>query len=393
MKREFFLPSFLGFAILVMAQSSYTPLVEAQAQPQQLVCPLSDSQQERAQQAFQEIYDMITSDPPRCINCHGKVQPFANNTTHEGGRINVFFKKGKLLPFFNSKGEPIIDADKTFVLGCILCHDLPFIPPPPSSFWVGRTPLQLCKQFKKRFNNDASRFLDHVRNDEFTLIGFAGTRGLNEVGQAQARNQPYKPEPPSFTQSDLLLWTNIWIDAQGGEFKGDVSCGCEPHHYAITMLKTGMLDNTAGTFHLHADVSGKQDLPLTFRDDGSFTSQATLLTSITETGGDESIPMVCSGEGTLPEQIKATGSVDGVTMHLKISWTSGGSTYSVTCSTPQDTITLKPTFPDINSADVKSPLTDGFDMDAIVGETQTFTIPMPGGIAQLTYTVTIKQID
>jgi hypothetical protein len=76
-------------------------------------------------------------------------------------------------------------------------------------------------------------------------------------------------------------------------------------------------------------------------------------------------------------------------MHLKFSWISSG-TVSGTCTAKGVTIPFSKNMP-WKSADVKSALTDGFDMPAVVGETRD--VPSTAGQFTLTHTITIKQID
>jgi len=58
-----------------------------------------------------------------------------------------------------------------------------------------------------------------------------------------------------------------WIDAQGGEFKGDKACGCEPEHFAIQFSSTTAID--IKELH-HESMMGPVKIPIDFKDDGSF---------------------------------------------------------------------------------------------------------------------------
>ena len=172
-----------------------------------------------------------------------------------------------------------------------------------------------------------------------------------------------------------------WVEAQGGKFQGGTECGCKKHGYAIRVTDSGVHDRVfASGSHSHAEISGQGDIPLTFKDDGSFVGEATLSQSFAES---LTRPIeVCSGKGSFSKQIKVTGKIDepegggDSTMHVKFSWTHSGAV-SGTCTGKGVTIPFSKNRPGINSADVKSPLTDGFDMPGKVDE--TVDIPYTGG--------------
>ena len=249
------------YAPPTLAAKQLNPVMQTKADNQ--ICPLSDSQQERAQQAFAEMDRMLKSSPPRCINCHGGIQPFREGTKHPGGRLSwIHDKKGRRDLLATRQGQ------------CVLCHNPPWQAPAGDDFWVDKNAIQLCRHFRQQFDI-ALKFFHHVEADPLADIAFAGTRGLNDNGQLFAEMQPYTPEKPNFVRADLRSVSGAWVDAMGGEFKGGESCGCEPHHYLLKLSTditfTYVKQDLRGEGQGHADLS----IPLTFKDDGSFSGQAT----------------------------------------------------------------------------------------------------------------------
>ena len=233
----------------------------------ELMCSLSESQQKMSADAFAEM--MPTFQHPRCANCHGGVRPFAANTTHAGGKFDLVL---------DAHGDALIE--KTFG-GCQNCHGgLPGweVPTIDLSF-VGKDALTLCKQMKGEFSS-AENFMDHLTRDRgktpFIAAAFAGMRGLNQEGsdfyEALNDKKPV-PEPPPASHAALISQGQSWVDAMGGEFKGGESCGCEPQQYAIRLdeVFTGNFIYDGGS--IIWDGSAHVQIPITFKDDGSFTGE------------------------------------------------------------------------------------------------------------------------
>ena len=110
------------------------------------VCSLSDEQELAAPKAFAAM--MPTFQTPRCINCHGEVNPFTGEN-HGGGRI-----EGKLVKEWVEHVDDGLSPPHawcTLQLGYSIAVSVTFIPPPtegadgvfqpaPSSS-LGRTPF------------------------------------------------------------------------------------------------------------------------------------------------------------------------------------------------------------------------------------------------------------
>ena len=100
------LVSILLPARVVLAQLN--PL-EKQTTSQKAVCPLSEEQVQKSIDAFAKIVPTLTQEP-RCLNCHGGVDPFANPTNHAGGTVK------------QEPPQPDPDNPGKFLNACAECH-------------------------------------------------------------------------------------------------------------------------------------------------------------------------------------------------------------------------------------------------------------------------------
>src|SRR5262249_49768471 len=76
----------------------------------------------------------------------------------------------------------------------------------------------------------AKDFIGHLKDDNgkdnFVVTSFNGNRGL-EASWFEG-DSPLAIEKPSISHADLIKMGQDWINAMGGEFKGDAACGCVP---------------------------------------------------------------------------------------------------------------------------------------------------------------------
>ncbi len=368
----------LGFAFLLLAPS--VPAQSVNADQAGRVCPLSDNQQNKAQQSFATLASMVKGEP-RCNNCHGAVDPFADGTSHLGGRQDPIMddNTGKLDVLASRVGQ------------CSTCHDSPWQVPQPDDFFTDKNAVQLCQHFRSHFQT-ANGFMKHMEDDDFSLVGFKGTRGLNEHGISvyeDATQQSYAPIPPKFSHGQLVGQSQEWVDAMGGKFQGDQDCGCVPHHYALDFTDTGIIDVSTGGVRTHLDGHGEQAVPMIFNDDGSFHGSATLMRSVAVTA--TAFGEFCLSSGEQPNRIEIAGQVDDQGMlHAQANWSAPDVTFNLTC-TGNISLSRKSSIPGFNSNGVQNPLHTGFDLHAFVGQQMTFPINVQG--AQFTYTVKIVQLD
>ena len=307
----------------LLAYSALMPAALAQ-NPDDIVCPLSDEQAQKSIQAFDKIAKVFTGEP-RCVNCHGAVNPFGADAdkTHGGFRYFPVMKTQENPD--TGKPETIEDTGATFQQ-CTQCHGAflgRWVIPPPGLLFAGKDAFTLCKLEKDQFS-EAKDFVDHLEHDidpsnPFVEEAFTGRMGLTGGGLYLAAKYP---APPGVTHQELNQMAHDWVDAQGGKFVGGLECGCKKRHYAIGVKETGVFDHDlADGGRLHGDISGQGDVPLTFKDDGSFEGKATIPVSLAES---LTRPIqVCNGKGSISNQMKVKGNIDeaqGGAMHVKFSF-------------------------------------------------------------------------
>ena len=356
----------LGITTLLLA---IIGISQAKAAPQaqdvnSLMCPLSDHQLQELMKAFEKM--MPTFQHPRCANCHGGVNPFAANTNHAGGKFDVVLGPEGDLMF-----------DETFG-ACQGCHGGLKgwqIPSADLSF-VGKDAVTLCKQMKF---GDAENFIDHITRDRgktpFIETGFEGMRGLNQDGidfyEALNDKKPV-PEPPPLSHATLIDQAKAWVDALGGEFKGNEACGCEPQHYALQVDESlvGLFQGQGAK--IDWDGSTTVQIPIKFNDDGSFTGEATSQRTM---NAKLTSKISCSGSGTSDVTWQVTGKYDtagdpndplsGGRNVLSFSMRFTPSPATVNCGLPAPL-----PIPIDNSENPNNPL-KAMEIDAFIGENKT----------------------
>ncbi len=295
---------FAGVLIAAATAVAQTTPSKGQSSTTGAVCPLSDEQTQKSIAAFAKVAAAFTGED-RCANCHGGVDAFSENGHHAGGaRENP---TGSRAP-------------------CQDCHSgLPGwdTPPPEMNFMDGyhqpRPAATICKQIK-RFMGKGERFVNHIRTNtdfaDFNRVAFEGTRGLNDRGQAIAFTDPYRDLPPSISRSEMVKRAQDWVDATGGEFKGDESCGCEPVHYAVRVS----YDQNIQMSMVHAEKHmGPIDVPITFHDDGSFDGEQIIFIN------GSALALQCSSISTTAMSLRVLGQAteDEKTHHLRLQMENG----------------------------------------------------------------------
>jgi hypothetical protein len=164
---------------------------------------------------------------PRCVNCHGGVDP-ASDDSHEGGKVDVVL---------DANGDmhhccDDVQTDNT----CTECHT------DASSKWrtapkafnlVNKDALTLCRQIKSTNGlgtggEDAARtFIDHLANDELIGHGFEGRGAIGETSAFA----PITPAPPPMSREDFVGAAQTWLN------DGHAQCGLG-WSGSITVTKT-----------------------------------------------------------------------------------------------------------------------------------------------------------
>ena len=224
----------------------------------------------QAVEAWAKIAAFLTSEA-RCVNCHGKVNPYIDGTgidpndpfkDPEAPVAQIEHGGGKQK---HSENPAIIDQ------GCKKCHndmakehtwveigDKPPTWPEAGPFpnwtlaptflsFVDKDATTLCRQIKKQ-TGSADRFLGHLKDDNgqpnFAGTAFLGNRGL---GEDDLEGFDVKPEPPSISHAQVMKLGQDWLNAMGGKYQGDDSCGCELTHALWS-----------GTIHYVSQYSGDE---------------------------------------------------------------------------------------------------------------------------------------
>jgi hypothetical protein len=151
---------------------------------------------------FGEMMPVFTS--PRCVNCHGGINPFKGDS-HEAGAIDV--------PL-DADGD--MSSDDKDLAVCAECHTAAngrWHTAPKSVSFVGKDTLALCRQM--RSNDSAANFVSHITNDDLIGLAFVGQRG---VGDDSAFG-PLAPDPPPMSREEMIAAAKHWVE------DGKAGCG------------------------------------------------------------------------------------------------------------------------------------------------------------------------
>lgn len=165
-------------------------------------CPLSLAEQVKSVNAFAQMMPVFRH--PRCINCHGGVDPISEK----------------------HPGADQVERDKGNEQ-CQQCHDEleGWRVPGEPMFFVGKSDKEICLQMK-RFEPTGESFVEHIRNDhngtQLIAAAFKGDRALGEG----LKDYGLVVEKPPGTQGELTEKARKWVKAMGGQFVGSPECGC-----------------------------------------------------------------------------------------------------------------------------------------------------------------------
>jgi hypothetical protein len=180
-------------------------------------CSLTSRQERVAMDAFDKMLPVLYHN--RCFNCHGGVNPYVDPAIgrHLGGAQ------------VDASGAALPDA------ACEDCHGLLpgwQVPGVPMHF-TGRSPADLCMQFKQFAPGGGADFVEHIEHElgspQFIKTAFLGNRALNTLGEVTyeaATGRPPVAEPPPGTLADLVALARTWTNAIGAGWTEDPECGC-----------------------------------------------------------------------------------------------------------------------------------------------------------------------
>jgi hypothetical protein len=207
----------------------------------------------KAVKAFKALSPIFQD--PRCVNCHGAVNPFSVDGGHPEV-IDIVAEAKKFL----TKPDPTLSLVETTGPGstrelqgireisesqveisdtdlirmkaqapmqekCRECHVSSWSLPMRHNHFVGRSWKQICMHVKTSvLTNTPADFLQHMQTDNQVLLGFRGLRGLLVPPPAQ---------PPAMPFATMERHVNDWIDAMGAHFYPPAECGCEVNGLAL----------------------------------------------------------------------------------------------------------------------------------------------------------------
>jgi hypothetical protein len=199
-------------------------------------CPLSVAEEKDAVEKFDKLWPVIRH--PRCLNCHGAVDPFVAESKggHPGGAVGT-------------------RGDSTRPEKCQECHSaLPGWDVPLSIFlFTGKSARQVCMQFKAT-EADPVQFMSHITNDKglvaFTETAFKGNRGLNTLGEnlvEERTGRPFQLEPPPISHTEMIERSRRWANAVGERgWRATPDCGCGRKKQSWTGTVTGVWNLVLG---------------------------------------------------------------------------------------------------------------------------------------------------
>ncbi len=182
-------------------------------------CPLTRSEEKKAVDLFQNLMPVLQH--PRCLNCHGGVDPFVPRA------------QGKHLGGQQVRGTNL----NARIARCQKCHgELPgWDIPVEGFFFTNKTAYDLCVLFKAT-SATGDLFVGHVDRENgsgplFTRTAFIGDRALTNFGivaAEEATGRPFTRQPPPGTKEEFVRHAREWADAIGEGWKVAPDCGCIP---------------------------------------------------------------------------------------------------------------------------------------------------------------------
>lgn len=236
-------------------------------------CTLTRQQKVAAVKAFKKLAPIYHD--PRCVNCHGAVNPFAPTGGHGGGYIDIREEARSFLNPAAAPGDlvaidpagqtrelqdireiaesPVAITDNDVIRrkaqapmqkACRECHVDDWIIPMSHNHFVGRSWKSLCVHMKtSSLTNSPDQFLRHMQDDRQVILGFKGERGLNT---------PTRGEPPAMPFDTMARHANDWIEAMGARFHQPPECGCEVDGIALEIRHHIYTDPQSSSAHVGA---------------------------------------------------------------------------------------------------------------------------------------------
>jgi hypothetical protein len=330
-------------------------------------CPLSAQQERKAVKAFKGLAPVFQE--PRCLNCHGAVNPFSRDGGHGGGYIDIraetkkFLTQPDLQSFLTTGSDPtgtitaktiaglkeiaespseISDPDfirqKAFDpmrAACKECHIFSWIIPMRHNHFVGRSTKEMCLHMKtSSLTNRPDLFLRHMQDDELVLEGFKGRKGLLEGGGA---------EPPAISFATVEKYANDWVDAMGGKFHRPPDCGCTTEGIVLEIYNRIQADPQSAISKIgYAQFDGAVQFEILLGPiaEGWFRGELDVVRPLV-VRHVRPAAHACAGSGSRTEHWQVSAQADPKTESMVLHWgfTSSDEQASWTCKGPAGTWT------------------------------------------------------
>lgn len=366
-------------------------------------CPLTVGQKTAAVKAFKGLAPIFQE--PRCLNCHGAVNPFSRTGGHGGGFIDIrkeakdflesphgkslvadaeaVAKAGQdprkeggevaLIPGMQAMASSATEiSDRDFIrdnaleiLGetCGECHSLPWLIPHSRDYFVNKDWKAMCVHMKTAESiSFPEQFLEHIQEDELIGKGFEGRRGLLEA---------VTPQPPAMSRATAIKYANDWVAAMGGKFPKPADCGCKADDIVLEIQHHIQSDPRSARSKVGSaqfDGTVKFEVGLTHREktpEGWFYGEATVTRPWVVRHVVPSF-LKCSGSGSENETWHFFARVDPATdtMQVQFGYRSSDEKVSWTCTGPGVSIT-DPLYIDVFSSleSVAMPVSSGAKKD------------------------------
>jgi hypothetical protein len=353
-----------SFLLLAVISAIFFTVRPQAAQGAKDSCPLNSQQKARAVKAFKGLASVFKE--PRCLNCHGAVNPFSTDGGHGGGYINIReeTKKFLQLPDFQSRlttgSDPtgsitaktvarlkeiaespteISDNDLIRLKAfdpmrsvCKECHIFSWIIPMRHNHFVGRSAKEMYVHMKtSALTNRPDLFLRHMQDDELVLEGFKGRKGLLEAGAA---------EPPQMSFATFVKYANDWIAAMNGKFHQPPDCGCTAEGIVLEVRHRIQADPQAKGGFAAFDGSVQFDILLQPYAEGWFRGEIDVVRPMLVRHITPSF-WRCSGSGLEKEHWLLTARVDPNTESMDVQFG------YVTCRAPNGMTTIDDLYVDL----------------------------------------------
>ncbi len=322
-------------------------------------CRLTTSQKVRAVKAFKALSPIFHD--PRCVNCHGAVNPF----TVDGGHpeyINMVKVAKTFLNQADSRSKQIdkegpaatresqgireiaespvevsdndlirMKALKPMENKCLEeCHVEDWVPMPMShNRFVGRSWKQICMHLKESADTGTPEdFLRHMQKDKQVLLGFKGQRGLQK---------PAGAAPPAMSFETMARHANAWIEAMGRNMYPPAECGCEVEGLALEIrhhMRTNPESSASKLGYFQFDGTVEFDVVLEEEAPGWFRNDDVVVRRNVDVKHTKPSAWLCSGKGWRDERWMMTARFDeaGETMKVSFNFVEEAQEASVTCT-------------------------------------------------------------